>query len=265
MKKADIDKIRKYGRRTILETVRDDENPDIRYQVVQYTFPLFHSSDALAIEFDNNGSYIYSAVYTDPHRHIQPVYQLSQRMTDAYFHGRELKKALVLGCAGCTIPRFLALHYKDCETVGVEYSKQFVEIARRFFFNEQMKKRFELINADAFAYLDENCGKKRFGLIYTDIYVGDIIHPKVYTDSFTRQVYDMLEDGGFAVINSFRVPLEKIKGFAQSIKAPFGAVYVIEQYRKHYIALAKTSDSGILGTFERKLPKYAVIDMKKVK
>ena len=53
MKKADIDKIRKYGRRTILETVRDDENPDIRYQVVQYTFPLFHSSDALAIEFDN--------------------------------------------------------------------------------------------------------------------------------------------------------------------------------------------------------------------
>ena len=75
----------------------------------------------------------------------------------------------------------------------------------------------------------------------------------------------MLEDGGFAVINSFRVPLEKIKGFAQSIKAPLGAVYVIEQYRKHYIALAKTSDSGILGTFERKLPKYAVIDMKKVK
>ena len=265
MKKADIDKIRKYGRRTILETVRDEENPDIRYQVVQYTFPVFHSSDALAIEFDNNGSYIYSAVYTDPHRHIQPVYQLSQRMIDAYFHRRELEKALVLGCAGCTIPRFLALHYKECSIVGVEYSKQFVELANRFFFNEQMRERFELINDDAFSFIDRMQDKERYGLIYTDIYVGDIIHPKVYTESFVSQVYKMLEDDGFAVINSFRVPLDRIKAFVKSIKAPFGAVYVIEHYRKHYIALAKTSDSGILGIFERKLPKYAVVNMKTVK
>ena len=262
MKKAEIDKIRKYGRRTILETVRDEENPDIRYQVVQYTFPVFHSSDALAIEFDNNGSYIYSAVYTDPHKHFQPVYQVSQRMTDAYFHGRGLEKALVLGCAGCTIPRFLVLHYKNCKVIGLEYSGQFVEIAKRFFFNEQMKERFELINADAFAYVDEKQGKERFGLIYTDIYVGDIIHPNVYTNSFTEQIYDMLEDDGLAVINSFRVPFDRIKSFAESIKAPFGAVYIIEQYRKYYVALAKTGDSRILGTFEQKLPKYAVINMK---
>ena len=120
MKKADIDKIRKYGRRTILETVRsEDEGSDVRYQIVQYTLPVFHGADALAIEFDNNGSYIYSAVYTNPRRHFQPVYQVAQRLIDAYFAKRGLDSALVLGCAGCTIPRFLVLHYPHSRVVGV--------------------------------------------------------------------------------------------------------------------------------------------------
>lgn len=266
MRKADIDKIRKYGRRTILETVRsEDEGSDVRYHIVQYTFPVFHSSDALAIEFDNNGTYIYSAVYKSPKRHFQPVYQVSQRLIDAYFGKRGLTSALVLGCAGCTIPRFLLMHYTGCRVVGVEYSRQFVDIAQRFFITEQMSPRFELVCGDGFEYVASNAGRQRFGLVYTDIYVADIIHPNVYTEEYIAQVYDLLEEGGLAVINSFRVPIEQIRGFAKSIKAPFGAIYIIEQYRKYFIVLAKTSDSTVLERFEDKLPKYAEINMKTVR
>ncbi len=266
MKRSHIDRIRKHGKRTILETVRcTDNGTDVRYQIVQYSFPVLHSSDTLCIEFDNNGSYIYSAVYTNEKRHFQPVYHISQRIIDAYFDTHGLKSALVLGCAGCTIPRFLLLHYDSCTVTGVEYSQQFVDIAKRYFISSRMRPRFELICGDAFEYVDNTLGKQRFDLVYTDIYVADIIHPKVFTQQFAQQVYDMLEDGGLAVINSFRVPLRSIKDFAGSITAPFGAVYVIEQYRKHFIALMKTSDSVILDRFEKKLPKYAVINLRTTK
>lgn len=266
MKKADIDKIRKYGRRTILETVRsEDDGSDVRYQIVQYTLPVFHGADALAIEFDNNGSYIYSAVYTNPRRHFQPVYQVAQRLIDAYFAKRGLDSALVLGCAGCTIPRFLVLHYPHSRVVGVEYSRQFVDIAKRFFMNAQMRERFELICADGFEYVRENAHKRRFGLVYTDIYAADMIHPDVYTQEFVSQVYDLLDEGGLAVINSFRVPIEQIRGFAQSIGSPFGAVYIIEQYRKYFIVLAKTRDNAVLERFERRLPRYAQIDLRQIR
>lgn len=266
MRRSQIDRIRRYGRRTILETIRStDKDSDVRYQIVQYTLPVFHGSDAMSIEFDNNGSYIYSAVYTSSRRHFQPVYQLSQRMIDAYFRKEQMKNALVLGCAGCTIPRFLTLHYKTCNVTGIEYSQQFVDIARRYFFNDEMRSRFELIRDDGFAYVEKAVGKRQYELVYTDIYVADYIHPKVYTQEFVQQLYDIISDGGLAVINSFRVPFERIKEFVGSIKAPFGALYIIEQYRKHYIALMKTNDGEVLRRFEKKLPKYAVIDFKTVR
>lgn len=266
MKRSQIDRIRRYGRRTILETVRStDKDSDVRYQIVQYTLPVFHGSDALSIEFDNNGAYIYSAVYTSSRRHFQPVYQLSQRIIDAYFGKDQLKNALVLGCAGCTIPRFLTLHYKASRVTGIEYSQQFVDIAKRYFFNDEMRSRFELIRQDGFAYVEQALEKQRYDLVYTDIYVADYIHPKVYTQQFVQQLYDIITSGGLAVINSFRVPFERIKEFVGSIKAPFGALYIIEQYRKHYIALMKTSDAETLKRFEKKLPRYAVIDLKIVR
>lgn len=266
MRKADIDKIRKYGRRTILETVRDtDGGNDIRYQIVQYTFPVFHSSDVLAIEFDNNGSYIYSAVYKSQRRHFQPVYQVSQRLIDAYFKGHGPEGALVLGCAGCTIPRFLLLHFNKCRVVGVEYSQQFVDIAERFFISEAMRPRFDLVCGDGFEYVANSVGKQKFDLVYTDIYVADIIHPDVYTNDYISQVCELLRDDGIAVINSFRVPFERIKSFVNSIQAPFGALYIIEQYRKHFIVLCRTADQRRLADFEKRLPGYAQIDLKIIK
>jgi spermidine synthase len=101
--------------------------------------------------------------------------------------------------------------------------------------------------------------------VYTDIYAADMIHPDVYTQEFVSQVYDLLDEGGLAVINSFRVPIEQIRGFAQSIQAPFGAVYIIEQYRKYFIVLAKTRDNAVLERFERRLPRYAQIDLRQIR
>lgn len=263
MRRSHIDRIRKHGRRTILETVRStDSKHDVRYQIVQYSFPVFHGSDALSIEFENNGSYIYSAVYLSKRKHFQPVYQISQRIIDAYFDKKAPISALVLGCAGCTIPRFLTLHYKSCKVTGVEYSEQFIDIAKRYFFTDDMHSRFELIREDGFGFVEQAIGIQRYDLVYTDIYVADYIHPKVFSKKFASQLYEITSDGGLAVINSFRVPLNQIKAFVNDIEAPFGALYIIQQYSKHYIALIKTNDVKELERFEKKLPNYAVIDLK---
>ena len=254
-------KLRQHKKRVLLDSFNGDgDGSHIRFEIVEYRLPAIFRRSTRTIEFRNNGSYIYSTVYLSKHKHFQPAYPHMQRAIDAYFRKSPLESALVLGCAGCTIPRFLTHHYKNCSVTGIEYSQQFVDIARTYFIDKVMQPRFELIRDDAFSYVDQQLGQKTFDLVYTDIYVGDNIHPKVYTQEFAQQLFDLTSEGGAALINSFRIPLERIKDFAHSIQAPFGTIYIIEHYRKYFIFLLRTNDSERLAAFEKSLPKYTEIN-----
>lgn len=250
-------------RRTVIDAFAGDSgDADVRYEIVRRTYPVYRCANTLSIEFNNNGSYIYSSVYLSRHRHFQPVYGAAQKTIDAFFRRLPPQDSLVLGCAGCTIPRFLLLHYKNSTVTGIEYSSLFVDIARRYFVSEQMRDRFELINDDAFEYVRRVRGEKRFSLVYTDIYNADIIHPSVFTNEYISTVYDLMRDESIAVINTFRVPLEKTKQFISQIRAPFDVIYIVEHYRKYYVVLMRTDDEKRISDFEKHLPGYAQIETK---
>ncbi len=248
--------LRHHKKRVLLDSFSGDgEDTQVRFEVADYRLPAIFRRSTRTIEFRNNGRYVYSTVYLSRHRDFQPAYPHMQHTIDAYFGRKTLTSALVLGCAGCTIPRFLTHRFKNCFVTGIEYSQQFVDIAKTYFIDKVMQPRFELIRDDAFAYAEQQAGQKTFELVYTDIYVADNIHPKVYTQEFTQQLFELTSEGGAALINSFRVPTGKILDFAHSIQAPFGTILIVEHYRNHFILLLKTSDSEKLADFEKKLPK----------
>ena len=252
------------GQRVVLDTFTGEgEDSHIRFEVADYRYKLSPWKNKRSIEFFNNGRYIYSTVYLSPHRHFQPLYPQAQRAADAFFCQQPPKKALVLGCAGCSIPRFVVNHYKQCTVTGVEYSKQFVDIAKRFFISGAMRSRFRLIHDDAFRYVALAQGKEQFDYIHTDIYIGDKIHPEAFSEDFINSIYKLLSSEGLALFNAFQVPLEQLNSIADSIIAPFSGIYVLDMYRKFFVALVKTQDTNKLESFEKQITKFMVIEHKK--
>ena len=258
--------LRQQKRRVLLDSFKGDgDDAQITFEIADYRLPAIFRRNTRSIEFRNNGRYVYSTVYLSRSKHFQPAYPHMQHTIDSFFRKSMLGNALVLGCAGCTIPRFLTHHYKKCSVTGIEYSQQFVNIAHAYFIDKVMQPRFELIRGDAFEYVGQHVGKKTFDLVYTDIYVADNIHPKVYTLQFAQQLFELTNEGGAALINSFRIPLERTKEFAHSVQAPFGTIYIIEHYRSYFIFLVKTNDSDRLAAFEKSLPGSVEINDKIVR
>ncbi len=254
------------GQRVVLDAFTGDgEDSNIRFEVVDYRYSLSPWKNKRSIEFFNSGRYIYSTVYLSSHRHFQPLYPQAQRAADAFFRQRKPKTALVLGCAGCSIPRFVVNHYKGCTVTGVEYSKQFVDIAQRYFISSKMRSRFKLLHDDAFSYVANAQNKEKFDYIHTDIYIGDRIHPDVFKSDFISGIYNILSDEGLALFNAFHVPPDQLRSIAEHISAPFRAVYVLDMYRKYFVALIKTNHKSRLSEFEKQITRSMTIEQKIIK
>ncbi|MBO6140868.1 MAG: hypothetical protein J6O40_03650 [Ruminococcus sp.] len=247
----------------IVESFTDKETgAGVKFVVVDYKYPFCKKNNIRRIEFQNGESYLYSSVYLSEKRDFQPMYPCAQRMIDCFFDKSGVDDALVLGCAGCTFPRFLINRYADCEVTGVEYSSQIIEIAKKYFITDKMKSRFEIVNDDAFMYIKE-VPERRFDLVFVDIFVAEKIHSSIFSESFISDLYRICGENSMAVFNLFGVGEGKAQRFVESLDVPFDNMYVIEDYRKFFLALTKCKDISRTERFEKKITHYADIRFKK--
>ena len=234
--------------RIIVEGFTDDQTEaGVRFLVVDYKYPFARKNNIRRIEFQNGESFLYSSVYLS-----------AQRIVDCFFGRAGMGSALVLGCAGCTVPRFLINRYKGCFVTGVEYSTALIGIAKKHFITERMKERFELVNDDAFMFVNE-AQSGSFDLVFVDIFIAERIHSSIFSPSFIDELYRVTGEQAIVVFNLFGVGSAKAKRFAEGISAPFDKKYVIEDYRKLFLALVKCKDSSHIEHFEKRIKKYADI------
>ncbi|MCR5817205.1 MAG: hypothetical protein K6F91_10000 [Ruminococcus sp.] len=245
--------------KTIIESFKDEETgAPVKFVVADYKHPFCKKDDIRRIEFQNGESFLYSSVYLSDKRTFQPMYPCAQRIADCYFKDNAPDRALVLGCAGCTLPRFLINRYDGCVVTGVEYSSQLIGIARKHFITDKMSERFEIVNDDAFMYVKE-AERESFDLIFVDIFVAEKIHSSIFSQSFTDDLYALCRQNSAVVFNLFGTGENKAKRFAEGIQAPFDARYVFEDYRKFFLCLAKTKDKQLLERFERRMKRHALL------
>ena len=243
--------------KTIVESFHDEQTgAPVKFVVADYKHPLCKKDDIRRIEFQNGESFLYSSVYLSDKRTFQPMYPCAQRIADCYFKDNAPDRALVLGCAGCTLPRFLINRYDGCVVTGVEYSSDLIGIAQRHFITEKMRERFDIVNDDAFMYVKE-AQRESFDLVFVDIFIAEKIHSSVFSQSFTDDLYALCRSGAIVVFNLFGTGAAKAERFAEGIKAPFDKRYVFEDYRKFFLALAKTKDKQQLTRFEKRMTRYA--------
>ena len=244
--------------KTIVESFTDEETgAPVKFIVADYKHPLCRKDDIRRIEFQNGESFLYSSVYLSEKRVFQPMYPCAQRIADCYFDSPP-RRALVLGVAGCTLPRFLIHRYEGIEVTGVEYSAKVIEIAKRHFITDKMRPKLTLVNDDAFMFVKE-ARENEYDLVYVDIFVAEKIHSSVFSQGFVSDLCRICGDDSLVVFNLFGTGGAKAENFIKHLEAPFDRRYVYDDYRKLFLALAKTKDRRRLALFEKKMQRYAAL------
>lgn len=106
------------------------------YRVSDHHYENNQQRNNRDLEFKNMHSpyfYIHSSVYLDRSTIRQPIYDIPQDIILSWSNEAQINNALVLGCAGCTIPRFLVLQFPTCLVTGIELSSRLISIAQEFF------------------------------------------------------------------------------------------------------------------------------------
>lgn len=250
----------KFAKTTLVESFQDSYDDSITFRVIDRKMPLLSRFDTRRIDFRSNDlSYVYSTIYLSKKMTFQPVYYAVQHAAECFFPKLlGLHKALVLGCAGCSIPRFLALRSRDCQITGVEYSEIMTEIAQKYFINDPIFDHFTLIRDDAFAFVQSNAGK--YNYVYVDLFLAEKNHPKVLSGDFLTDLDSIMEKESIAIFNLLNLSLDDCIKFARRFLPAHSAAYVFDEQFHYYVAFAKTQDRAKLRDFELKFAKFVRID-----
>lgn len=178
------------------------------FQIVDYKWKLNIFRPKRSIDFIPHNAFknifdhcFYSAIYINKKYINQPYIPCIEKAYDAWNKIHKAKRALVLGCAGCSFPRHFNLAYPDCHTIGIEYSEKLIEIARKYFLDGLDMNRFDLIHGDAFEYVPNYKGEP-FDIIFVDLFEGDdALMKKIMEGSFLLRIKDILSLNGIVVFN----------------------------------------------------------------
>ncbi len=244
---------------TLVEEFQDPVCAEVVYRVVDRKLPILRSLDTRRLEFTSGTKYAYSTIYLDKHRADQPIYLIVQDLTNSFFRRKSrMRSALVLGCAGCSIPRFLVMTYKRVQVTGVEYSEKMIEIAQKYFLNKPMEKRFTLLHDDAFAFVHKTTDQYDF--IHVDVFVAEKNHPQTFTDDFMKALSNIMSENSIAILNCLNLTKNDCNNFALRFWDEFTAAYVVDERFHYYVVFVKASDPATLKGFETRVAKYARID-----
>lgn len=140
-----------------------------------YKLITFEDSDKNIVRTLFTGSSYQSVTYTD-----EKKYLLYDKFTNLYklcdTHKENIENCLVLGGGGFSYPKYFISRYKNRYMDVVEIDHYMVEIARKFFFLDELyekydkeKSRLNIYEEDAFTYI-EKCNKK-YDSILIDLFI----------------------------------------------------------------------------------------------
>ena len=225
-----------FSRRKVIEHFVSE---GIDLKIIDTIYPI-KKYKTRCIEDDLGGWY--SAIYIDKKMIIQPILVNAQKIITYWFgmHSNP-HNAIVLGCAGCSIVRFLSFKYSHCKIIGVEYSNILIEIAKKYFFIEQYSN-FKLLHNDAFHFI-KNVNEICCDLIFVDLFSKNEICPQVLDENFIISLYRICNTNALVVLNMYGVSLQRIKTV---IPHKFIKIIISDKNMCLYLLLVKSNDIDLI-------------------
>ncbi len=148
------------------------------------------------------------------------------------------KHALVLGCGGGAVPRWLLDVYPSTVDV-VDLSPDIISVCRKYFLNEwEDSERLKYYCADAQKYEPPDY---KYQFIFCDMFGGMELVPFVYTRKFAEKLRGMISDDGILIINCGWHHLDEIKW---AYKPVFAHLQVLDR-KPWQTEVVEVSDSFI--------------------
>ncbi len=197
--------------------------------------------------------YLASSVYLD-NSIEQPIYIAPQRIIGFFINLFQISAALVLGTAGCTIPRFLIQLDDEISVFGVELSGEMIEIAKKYFWIDKFDERFHLVKEDAFKYVQSEVETK-YGLVFVDIFVEEKVPESLFDISFIRSLDAITASDSLILFNLLDLESDKVAELIQIVlKTGVSCkAFVLNSAGRKYIILLKTKKNQIIDSFRTML------------
>lgn len=225
----------------VIETYEIDKEI---YKVIDHTSPLPFIKDRRNLSFKADGAiHSHSAIYLNPKYHFQPIFHIPQRLIALWGNENKVKNTLMLGCAGCSVPRFVALHYPESTTIGVELSEDLIAIAKKHFLIDQIEKQFTLTKGDAIEFVKNYDKPEKQNVIYIDIFDKDKIIDAIFTEEFINGLYNCTDENALIIINILGKDIDEALSFFNSLNLSFSESFVIKNDSAQFAVLTKADNS----------------------
>ena len=143
----------------------------------------------------------YSAIYKDPKRIAQPMYPEIQSVIERWNKRNHATRYLILGCAGCSLLRFIGMKYADSQVTGVEISEAMIQMAKKYFLEGFEHKNIELVHDDAFLFLKRQ--SNNIDVCVVDLFDNNRIIESIYEDSFIYDLSKVTRSPSIVIFNFF--------------------------------------------------------------
>ncbi len=223
-------------------------------KVVDAVDQMSHKAYMRCIMDEQGG--VYSAINLTGERR-QPFLVAIQDVIDGWGLSSNPSHAVVLGCAGCAIPRYLLSTFSSIMVEGVEISSQLVSIARKYFLEGLPLDRFSLITSDAVAYCASQSISSRFDLIVSDLFDGHSVLGRIYSDDFLSRIRILMhDDKSLFVANLSGIGRDSLKRIVRCCQGLFYCVHVVSDRKRIYL-IACSSPKAVTEEFCCVIRKYA--------
>lgn len=212
------------------------------------------------------GRSVQSASYTGELRYEPPF--AYHRAFDAVLYAPAFEsegdhEVLVLGGGGYAWPKHAISTYEDLRLDVVEVDPAITEIARKWFYLDDLVREFKtnetgrlaLIQSDARAYI-ESC-HKRYDAIVSDCYRGLSADASLEDEAAIERIHELLEPGGvFASNVVVGSDYSRLQGLCERLSERFAHVRVLPSTDEHfsdddnYLVLASDEPFDVEGSFE---------------
>ena len=178
-----------------------------------------------------------SATYVDNNKKYELIFEYTKYYDNMFKSTKKINNVLMIGGAGYSYPKYFISHYNDKKMDIVEIDGKVTQIAKEYFYLDNLIEEFDLENNDRFNIITQdgrvylNSNEKKYDAILNDSFSGETPAKTLTTIEAAKQIYKSLNDNGLYLTNIISSLEGKnsmfLKSEIKTLKRIFKNVYVI--------------------------------------
>lgn len=144
---------------------------------------------------------------------------------------KKINDVLILGLGGGSFAKLCRLNFPQALIMGIEIDRKIISLSKAYLGLSQITG-LKIICQDAIYYIKRHDIKKKYDLIFADLYFGREISPELEDPEFIAQLKELLTTNGVLIFNRFNWGKFKRKNeeFIKMLRSVFKEIRTQKSY-----------------------------------